>query len=148
MSTSSSHFQNGEIAWEVRNFRLVKDETGELGVAEFGKEFNFYIKRTFFLRGIGANDSRGFHSHKDLKQVIICLSGSFTIKLDQGNEKQEIKMTSNNNCIYLDGKVWREMHSFSEDSIILVLCDREYEQDCVIRDYNEFLVNLKEVNNE
>lgn len=148
MSIFYSNYQNGETAWEIRTFRLVKDETGELGVAEFEKEFNFYVKRIFFLRGIGVNDSRGFHSHRDLKQVIICLSGSFTIKLDQGKEKQEIKMTSDNNCIYLDGKVWREMHSFSEDSIILVLCDREYNQDYVIRDYNEFLANLKEVNNE
>ena len=143
-----SSYNNGELAWDIRNFRLVKDETGELGVAEIQKEFDFLIKRIFFLRRIGQNDVRGFHSHGDLKQLIICLSGSFIIKLDQGIKKTEIKMTANNNCLYLDGKVWREMHSFSNDSLVLVLCDREYENDDVIRDYDKFLENLKGVNNE
>jgi hypothetical protein len=142
-----SLYKNGDLAWDIRNFRLVKDKTGELGVAEIQKEFDFDIKRIFFLRRVGQGDKRGFHCHGDLKQLIICLSGSFIIKLDQGVEKTEIKMNANDNCLYLDGKVWREMHTFSNDSLILVLCDREYEKDYVIRDYNEFLENLIGVNN-
>ena len=146
--TLTSSYKNGDLAWEIRNFQLIKDKTGELGVAEIEKEFNFLVKRIFFLRGVGANDHRGFHSHKDLKQLIICLSGSFTIELDDGIDKIETCMTSNNNCLYVDRKVWREMHSFSKDSIVLVLCDRVYEKDFVISNYENFLDNLKAINNE
>lgn len=145
--TLRSLYKNGDLAWEIRKFQIIKDKTGELGVAEVGKEFNFLVKRIFFLRGVGSNDHRGFHSHKDLKQLIICLSGSFIIKLDNGIKKIETRMTANNNCLYVDGKVWREMYSFSEDAIVLVLCDRDYTKDLVITNYDNFLNNLKDINN-
>lgn len=145
--TLRSLYKNGDLAWEIRKFQIIKDKTGELGVAEVGKEFNFLVKRIFFLRGVGSNDHRGFHSHKDLKQLIICLSGSFIIKLDNGIKKIETRMTANNNCLYVDGKVWREMYSFSEDAIVLVLCDRDYTKDLVIPNYDNFLNNLKDINN-
>ena len=148
MSLDISSYKNGEISWELKKFKIVQETTGELGVAEFDQEFKFLPERIFFLRGMHQNVNRGHHSHKMLKQLLICLAGSFVLKLDNGFKKTEIKMTSNDNCLFLDGRVWREMHSFSKDCLILVLCDRKYNKDYVIREYDSFLKNLNEVNSE
>ena len=140
-------FKNNEVSWELQNYPLVQETTGELGVLEFNEQFNFLVKRMFFLRNIKDDSSRGFHSHRELKQIIICMSGSFMITLDNGLLKQTIEMNEKNNYLYLDGKVWREMNKFSGNAVMLVLCDREYKYDQVIRNYGDFLVNLGEVNN-
>jgi len=138
-------FKNGNIAWELRHYVLLQEESGELGVLEYIKEFNFLVKRIFFLRNIDKKSNRGNHAHKNLKQIIICLSGSFEITLDNGLEKKVFKMDETSNCLYVDGKVWRDMKNFSKNAVMLVLCDREYRYDEVIRNYDDFLMNLKEV---
>lgn len=143
MSENTSTFTNSELAWQFSTFPVVEDESGMLGVVEFAKEFDFNVKRVFFLRKIASGEQRGFHSHKDLKQLVICLSGSFVIKLDNGKEVEEVLMKADNACLYLDGRVWREMHSFSANAVMVVLCDREYQFDEVIRNYDEFKENIK-----
>ena len=143
MTGDASTFINGELAWQFSSFSLVQDESGELGVVEFGKEFDFNVKRVFFLRNIAFGEHRGFHSHKELRQLIICLSGTFVIKLDCGKVVEEVLMKADNTCLHLDGKVWREMHSFSSDAVMMVLCDREYQFDEVIRSYDKFKENIR-----
>lgn len=139
-------FKNGTISWELKKYSLIQEETGELGVLEYIKDFNFLVKRIFFLRNIDSESMRGNHSHKNLNQVIICLSGTFTIILNNGLKKETIEMNEANNFLYVDGKVWRDMKKFSKNAVMLVLCDKEYQYDDVIRNYNDFLINLKEVN--
>jgi dTDP-4-dehydrorhamnose 3,5-epimerase-like enzyme len=141
-----SRFANENIAWHMKQFSTVIDETGELGVIEYEQEFDFLVKRTFFLRNIKEGEVRGLHSHKELKQLIVCLSGSFTIHLDCGVDQKSFKMDSSSSCLFLDGKVWREMSDFSKDAVMLVLCDREYRYDEVVRSYSQFQKNLEEVN--
>jgi len=137
-------FANGDIAWELSDYPLIKEETGELGVVEYGKNLSFEVKRMFFLRNIVKGAERGFHAHKELKQVIMCLHGSFLLKFDDGSNATTIEMNcSANQSIYLDGRVWREMSNFSSDAVMVVLCDREYEYDEVVRDYEIFKNNLK-----
>ena len=129
---------NESIAWEMKKYPLIADNSGELGVLEYGKEFGFVGKRFFFLRGVKSGVIRGQQAHKNLKQLIVCLSGSFTIDLDSGLKKETFTMTSDCECLYLDGLVWREMRDFSTDAVMLVICDRKYENDEVIRDYIDF----------
>ena len=131
-------FNNGELAWETRAFPVSTDFTGSLGVVETGSDIGFNVNRVFFLRDIDSTAVRGMHSHAELKQLIICLSGSFEITLDCLKEKEAFTMTSNDFSLYLDGKVWRTMTKFSQDAVVLVLCDKEYELDHVVRDYDEF----------
>lgn len=142
-----SLFNNGIVAWEMKQYPIIEQQTGRLGVVELGKEFDFDVKRAFFLKDIKAGQTRGMHSHSQLKQLIICLRGSFSITLDIGQTKETLRMQDVNQCLYLDGRVWREMYSFSEDALILVLCDREYHDDEVIRDYSEFKRRLMEFSN-
>lgn len=139
-------FGNGDVSWEFKKYSLLQEDSGELGVLEYAKEFAFLVKRIFFLRNIDSQSSRGSHAHKDLNQIIVCLSGSFEITLDNGLKKETFHMNETNSCLYLDGRVWRDMKGFSAKAVMLVLCDREYRYDEVVRNYNDFLTNLKEVN--
>ena len=147
LNNDSVSFSNGEIAWELRRYPIYSDESGELGVFEFAKDFDFNAKRIFFLRNVSSGQGRGFHAHKNLKQLVVCLKGSFLMKLDNGVTVEEFQMRADNTVLYLDGKVWREMRNFSRDAVMLVLCDREYRFDEVVRDYQRFTENLKEDNN-
>jgi len=141
---SKSLFANGQLAWELIQYPVLTEPTGNLGVVELGKEFNFNIKRAFFLRNVQSDQIRGKHSHKELKQLIICLSGSYSIALDNGEMVETLQMDETNQCLFLDGKVWREMSEFSDNAVMLVLCDREYRYDEVVRGYSQFKQILNE----
>ena len=141
---SKSLFANGQLAWKLIQYPILAEPTGNLGVVELGKEFNFNIKRAFFLRNVQSDQIRGKHSHKELKQLVICLSGSYSIALDNGETVETLQMDETNQCLFLDGKVWREMSKFSDNAVMLVLCDREYRYDEVIRDYSQFKQILNE----
>jgi len=144
----NAKYRNGEESWRVIDYPVIVEETGELGVIEYGKEMGFVVKRIFYLRNIKENATRGLHSHKELKQIIVCLNGAFTLELNNGLEKYSERMLPENHGIYVDGKVWREMKNFTEDAVVMVLCDREYRFDEVIRDHAVFLKNLEDVNND
>jgi dTDP-4-dehydrorhamnose 3,5-epimerase-like enzyme len=139
-------FKNGETAWKSVDFPNVIDSTGCLGVVEYGEQIDFDVKRIFFLRDISKDSTRGSHSHRSLKQLIVCLNGSFSLVLDTGSEIETILMTPDAPAMYVDGRVWREMKSFSPDTVMLVLCDREYRFDEVVRSYSDFKEMLLEGN--
>ena len=145
--SDSVYFLNGQIAWKPVNYPRIEDPSGVLSVIELNKEIDFPVKRVFFLSNIRTNEERGFHAHNSLKQLIVCVSGSYTIKLDCGHEKQSIIMTSSSPALFLEGQVWREMSEFSDNAVMMVLCDREYQYDTVVRDYSLFLSNLPEASN-
>tara|TARA_R110001583_G_scaffold41506_4_gene132040 strand:- start:2258 stop:2698 length:441 start_codon:yes stop_codon:yes gene_type:complete len=133
-----SHFKNNITAWEFITYPRIKETTGVLGVVELGKELDFVIKRIFYLTDVPEHCGRGFHSHKELMQLVLCLKGSFSITLDNGTSRENFIMTPETPSLYLDGRVWREMGGFSDDAVMLVLCDKEYRFDEVVRDYNKF----------
>jgi dTDP-4-dehydrorhamnose 3,5-epimerase-like enzyme len=136
-------YKNSEVAWKTIEFPKLCNETGELGVVEFGQQIDFEVKRVFFLRNISKESTRGAHSHRSLKQLILCVNGSFSLILDAGNKVDTILMTPDSPAVFVDGRVWREMKHFSDGAVMLVLCDREYEFDEVIRDYDLFKENLE-----
>jgi dTDP-4-dehydrorhamnose 3,5-epimerase-like enzyme len=117
-----------------------------LGVLEYGSEFDFKVMRIFFLRDLKEEVFRGMHSHEELKQLIVCLHGSFVIDLNNGLEQVQINMKADNSCLFVDGKVWREMKNFKDDTIIMISCDREYKFDKVVREFSQFKENLKSIN--
>lgn len=130
--------QDGTLAWKKNMFPYHKEIDGSLGVLEYFKDFDFLVKRVFFLRDCKEYSKRGFHAHAELKQILICLSGGFDLKLDVVNIKTKVQISADNSCFFLDGKVWREMSNFKPNTVILVLCDREYKYDEVINDYSIF----------
>lgn len=140
------YYKNGDCCWEVKTYPIITEDSGRLGVVELGVDMDFEVKRSFFLTNIKGNVSRGHHSHLELNQLIICLNGTFEIVLDNGIKQEKIKMKADDKCLYVEGRVWRHMESFSENSVMLVLCDREYRYDTVVRSYDEFISNLDELN--
>ena len=88
-------FNNGELAWEMRKFPVSTNITGSLGVIERESDIGFDVNRVFFLKDVNSAAERGMHSHAELKQLILCLSGSFEITLDCLKEKETFTMTSN-----------------------------------------------------
>ena len=114
------------------------DERGGLVAIESEQSIPFEIKRLYYIFNT-ANKPRGFHAHIDLKQVAICLKGSCRFILDDGQHKEEVVLDSPTQGLVIEGLVWREMHDFSEDCVLLVLASEHFTEDDYIRDYGDFL---------
>jgi dTDP-4-dehydrorhamnose 3,5-epimerase-like enzyme len=130
--------------WELIDISNIQDETGSIHIAEFDRHFDFKAERFFYLSQIHPGEVRGNHAHLELKQFITCVAGCFDIELDDGKNKKIIRMSTNNQSLFVDGLVWRKMSNFSPDAVMLVLCDKVYSEDVVLRDYDEFLMEVKE----
>ena len=124
---------------KVINFDIKGDDRGSLISLEQNKNIPFEIKRMYYIFDTKTGISRGFHAHKKLRQVLICLSGSCKLSLDNGHEKKRVILSSPSKGVLLEGLVWREMADFSSDCVLAVLADGFYDESDYIRDYNEFL---------
>lgn len=129
---------HGEKNWYEIAIDHIRDARGKISIAEKGKHFDFDIRRVFFLTDVEKDQERGHHAHEDLKQIIFATSGSFVIDLDDGNEFASFKLSAGGCGLFVNGPVWRVMREFSADAVMMVLCDRIYSDDRVLRDYNEF----------
>ncbi len=118
---------------------LLGDDRGALSVLEENKNIPFEIKRVYYITGTKEGVSRGFHAHKKLEQVAVCVSGSCVMKLDGANEKVEVLLSSPLKAIRIEPMVWHEMHDFSEGCVLLVLASEHYDEADYIRDYQKFI---------
>ncbi len=121
------------------DFTSLGDERGDLVSLEAKKEIPFDIKRVYYLFGTESCVSRGFHAHKNLQQMAICVKGSCTFILDDGNIREKVVLDSPLKGLYIDSMKWREMHDFSDDCVLIVLASSIYEEADYIRDYEDFL---------
>ena len=116
------------------------DERGSLIALESNLNAPFEIKRVYYLFGTKPNVRRGFHAHKNLKQILIAVAGSCKILLDDGkNNKQELLLNSPNQALLIEDLTWREMFDFSSDCVLLVLASDYYNESDYIRNYQDFL---------
>ena len=123
------------------DFQSLGDERGRLVAVEIGMEkvVPFDIKRVYYIYQTGDGVSRGFHAHRNLKQVAICLAGKCRMVLDNGNKREEVWMNSPTRGLLIESMVWREMHDFSRDCVLLVLASEHYAESDYIRNYDIFL---------
>lgn len=131
---------------KVINFKINGDNRGSLISIENNNNVPFDIKRVYYIFDTKNDVRRGFHAHKDLKQLVVCLKGSCRFLLDNGNIKEIIKLNNLNEGLLLEGLIWREMYDFTDDCILMVLADRYYDENDYIREYSEFLEEVKHVN--
>lgn len=115
------------------------DSRGTLISLEQFKNIPFEIKRVYYMYDTVQGVRRGFHAHKKLKQILICVKGSCTILLDDGTEKAEVLLDTPNKGLIIESYVWREMFDFSEDAVLMVLASELYDESDYIRNYDEFL---------
>jgi dTDP-4-dehydrorhamnose 3,5-epimerase-like enzyme len=123
------------------DFQSLGDQRGSLVAVEIGMEkaVPFDIKRVYYIYHTAKGVSRGYHAHKNLKQVAICLAGKCRMVLDDGTSREEVWLESPTKGLVIEDGIWREMHDFSEDCVLLVLASEHYDEADYIRDYDEFL---------
>lgn len=123
------------------NLPQIKDgRDGILCVAEQQKNIPFDIKRVFFIYDLHDNKAiRGKHAHKTVEQAIFCIKGSFEILLDDGKNKQSIKLEKPYEGLYLGTYLWNVMTNFSDDCILLVFASDFYNEVEYIRHYSQFI---------
>lgn len=122
---------------------MLGDDRGHLTVLEANKNIPFDIKRVYYLTDTQAGVPRGFHAHKELEQVAVCVSGKCRMILDDGRHKEETWLDSVSKAIRIEKMVWHEMHDFSSDCVLLVLASEHYDEDDYIRGYSDFLGCIK-----
>lgn len=128
------------------NFEIKGDSRGSLIAIENNKNIPFEIKRVYYIFDTKQDVERGFHAHLNLQQILIAVSGSCDIVLDNGNEKnneQIITLNNPNQGLYISGLIWRKMINFTPDCVLLVLADDFYNESDYIRNYDEFLEVVK-----
>ena len=121
------------------NFPPLGDDRGSLVALEGGKNVPFAIQRVYYLFGTKLGISRGFHAHKKLQQVAVCVTGRCRMVLDDGQKREEIWLDSSIKGVALPAMVWHEMHDFSPDCVLLVLASEHYDEADYIRNYEHFL---------
>ncbi|PSV46790.1 sugar 3,4-ketoisomerase [Photobacterium indicum] len=117
------------------------DDRGSLISLEEGINIPFEIKRVYYIFDTKSGVSRGYHAHKNLEQVVVCVKGSCRFILDDGDSKEEVTLNRPDVGLYIDNMTWREMHEFSEDCVLVVLASNIYDESDYIRDYQEFKGN-------
>ncbi|MDK2597603.1 sugar 3,4-ketoisomerase [Pseudoalteromonas obscura] len=120
-------------------FDNLGDKRGSLISLEQNNNIPFNIKRIYYIFDTKEGEARGFHAHKNLEQVAVCVKGSVTFILDDGNSKEEFQLSSPDVGLYISGLKWREMHNFSDDCVVMVIASELYDESDYIRDYDEFL---------
>lgn len=124
-------------------FSIHGDDRGQLVALEELKDIPFDIKRVYYMYDTGAGVTRGYHAHKNLKQILICVHGSCRIRMDNGKEQETVLLDKPYEGLYVDNVVWREMFDFSPDAVLMVLASEYYDESDYIRNYEEFLEYLK-----
>jgi len=129
---------------EIINFETLGDDRGSLIAIEEGYNAPFDIKRVYYIFDTKKDVIRGYHAHIKLQQIAIAVKGSCTFILDNGKNRQEIKLNNPNQGLLIEGLIWREMKDFSEDCVLVVLASEHYDEDDYIRDYQEFINRVVE----
>ena len=121
----------------------IQDPRGDLTFIEGGNHIPFNIARVYYLYNVPVDAHRGGHAHQNLEQVIFALSGSFRIKIDDGNLKSEYWLRNPNKGLYVNRLVWREIDCFSQGAVCMVIASKRYDESDYFRDYNHFLAEVR-----
>lgn len=121
------------------DLRKIQDVRGNLTPIEGGVDVPFDIKRVYYLYDVPGGESRGAHAHKELYQLIVAASGSFSVTLDDGNEKRLFNLNRSYYGLLVVPGIWRDLDDFSSGAVLLCLASEHYDAVDYIRDYNAFL---------
>lgn len=117
----------------------IHEPRGNLTFVEGSGHIPFDISRVYYLYDVPGGAERGGHAHKGLQQLIIAMSGSFDVVLDDGHNKQRFHLNRSYNGLYVCPMIWRELDNFSSGSVCLVLASNKYDEDDYYRDYEQYL---------
>jgi hypothetical protein len=124
---------------QIFDLPRINDPRGNLTFVEASRHVPFEIRRVYYLYDVPGGAERGGHGHKALHQLIIAMSGSFDIHLDDGYAKKTIHMNRSYNGLYVCPMIWREIDNFSSGAVCMVLASDYYDELDYYRDYNQFI---------
>jgi dTDP-4-dehydrorhamnose 3,5-epimerase-like enzyme len=125
------------------NLPKFEDPRGNLSFIEEEDHIPFKIERAYWIYDVPGGQIRGGHAFKKQQELIIALSGSFDVELDDGKAKQYFSLNRSYYGLYIPAGLWRQMQNFSTNSVALVLSSTHYIEDDYIRNYEDFLKNCK-----
>ena len=114
------------------------DDRGLLSIVEANKDIPFDIARVYYIYATKKGVARGLHAHRELNQVLVAVSGSCVVKLEDADSQDFVTLDARNKGLFLRPWVWHEMQDFTEDCVLLCLADAHYDEADYIRDYDEF----------
>ena len=117
----------------------ITDARGNLTFVEGGNHIPFDIQRVYYLYDVPGGAARGGHAHKGLHQLIIAMSGSFDVVLDDGESKKRVHLNRSYNGLYVCPMIWRELDNFSSGSVCMVLASNKYDEEDYFRGYAQFM---------
>ncbi|HCZ16688.1 MAG TPA: FdtA/QdtA family cupin domain-containing protein [Accumulibacter sp.] len=123
----------------------INDPRGNLTFVEAGRHIPFDIRRVYYLYDVPGGAERGGHAHKALHQLIIAMSGSFDIHLDDGRAKKTVHMNRSYYGLYICPMIWRELDNFSSGAVCMVLASNYYDEFDYYRDYGEFVADAQRI---
>lgn len=124
-------------------FNELGDERGHLVVVEGQQLFPFDIKRIFYIYGSDSSVVRGQHANRESEFVLINVSGRSKVRITDGTEEFVVELNQPNMGVYLPKMIWKEMYDFAEDSVLLVLASTHYDAKEYIRDYDEYIKEIR-----
>lgn len=127
----------------IVNLPKISDPRGNLTFVEAGRHVPFDFRRVYYLYDVPGGAERGGHAHKALHQLIIAMSGSFDIHLDDGFEKKTVHLNRSYNGLYVCPMIWREIDNFSSGAVCMVLASDYYDEMDYYRDYAAFIGGVK-----
>lgn len=124
------------------HFDTLGDGRGMLVALEECRNIPFEVKRVYYIYATQQGVARGFHAHRELQQLAVCVHGSCRMVLDDGRSREDVWLDEPNKGVMI-GSLWHEMHDFSNDCVLLVLASDYYDESDYIRDYDEFIIQVK-----
>ena len=128
----------------ILNFKYLGDERGKLVVIEGNESIPFDIKRVFYIYGSDATVVRGQHANRESEFVLINVAGTSKVRITDGSEEFIVELNKPMMGVYIPKMIWKDMYDFSADSVLLVLANTHYDGKEYIRDYNEYLKEVKQ----
>mgnify|MGYP000046430652 FL=1 len=121
----------------------IHDPRGNLTLIEGGGHIPFDIQRVYYLYDVPGGAERGGHAHKGLHQLIIAMSGSFDVILDDGKDKKRVHLNRSYQGLYVCPMMWRELDNFSSGAVCMVLASDYYDEKDYYREYSEFISDAR-----
>lgn len=129
-------------------FVKFKKNDGKYGLLvpiEEKRNIPFEMKRIYFIKDVPHGESRGYHSHRKLHQVLICANGSVKVKLRNPYDEEDIILNDETKGLYIGPMIWRELYDFSEDAVLIVLASDYFDEGDYIRNYDFYLEEAKKL---